>query len=570
MALGVHALIHGREPQKPSEEIVAETAPPAAKQSAPVAKPATIEVARARPIRITPPDRKRPDVEPAIRAGVRYLKEKQQPDGSWRDVETESHTGTTSLVTLALLGAGEPASSPAMTRAIDYLRAFTPDQLRSVYAVSLQTRAFIAAAHTQDRPRIAANVEWLEGAQIKPGDGVKWPGCWTYSQSNLRPGDNSNSFYALLGLRAAAEAGFPVNADVWALANRYWRGSQRPDGGWGYTVDMKVSTSSMTCEGIASLILTRNRSAEGQESPDGTGIRDCGQQKDGGLSRGIGWLTKNFKVGENFPSGQQWKFYFLDTLEQVGGFSGGRLFGEHDWFQEGARELIRTQSLDTGEWRGVLSEREPTLATSFALMFLCRGRSPVLIQKGQHAPGDDWMNDPDDVRSLVGAVARDWKLPLNWQIVDLDSATVSELLLAPILFVNGHQAPELNDRAKKALLTYVDQGGFIFAEACCGARDFDRGLRTLLNEIFPALESQLHPLAADHPVWTARHALKPENHALWGLERAGKTVLIYSPTDLSCRRNLRDRHPDDPATRLATQVGQNVVTYVCRQKPTDK
>ena len=46
------------------------------------------------------------------------------------------------------------------------------------------------------------------------------------------------------------------------------------------------------------------------------------------------------------------------------------------------------------------------------------------------------------------------------------------------------------------------------------------------------------------------------------VEDGGKTVLIYSPTDLSCRRNLRDRHPDDPATRLATQVGQNVVTYV--------
>jgi hypothetical protein len=44
------------------------------------------------------------------------------------------------------------------------------------------------------------------------------------------------------------------------------------------------------------------------------------------------------------------------------------------------------------------------------------------------------------------------------------------------------------------------------------------------------------------------------------VEYGGKTVLIHSPTDLSCRWNLRDRHPDDQATRLATQVGQNVVT----------
>jgi hypothetical protein len=289
-------------------------------------------------------------------------------------------------------------------------------------------------------------------------------------------------------------------------------------------------------------------------------------QKDDGLRGGIAWLTKNFRVGENFPNGQQWKFYFLDALEQAGQLSGVRLFGENDWFQDGARELIRAQSLDTGEWRGALGEREPIIATSFALMFLCRGRSPVLIQKARHGPGDDWMNDPDDVRNLVATVARDWNMPLNWQVVNLDSATVSELLLAPILFLNGHQSPGLNARAKQALRAYVEQGGFIFAEACCGSKDFDRGLRALLSELFPALETRLHPLAFDHPVWSARHALKAEDHALWGLEQGGRTAVIYSRGDLSCRWNLRDRYPDEPATVLAIEVGQNVVAYASRRQ----
>jgi RNA polymerase sigma factor (sigma-70 family) len=569
-SLCVQSLTNVRVLREASAELITDMAQPAVKPAISVAKPGTLAVARQQRARVTPPDRKRPDVEPAIRAGARYLKAKQQPDGSWPDVDGEARTGMTSLITLALLGADEPASSPAITRAIDYLQGFTPDQLHSVYAVSLQTRAFIAAAHKQDRPRIAANVEWLEGAQIKPGDGVKWPGCWTYSQSNIRPGDNSNTFYALLGLRAAAEAGVPVNADVWTLAHRYWSAAQRRDGGWGYTADMNLSTSSMTCEGIASLILTRARQAEGQESPEGAGIRDCGTHNDPALSRGIVWLTNNFHVSENFPNGQQWKFYFLDVLEQAGQLSGERLFSENDWFQDGARELIRTQSLTTGEWRGTFSEHEPLIATSFALMFVCRGRSPVLIQKARHAPGDDWTNDPDDVRNLVGTIARDWNMQLNWQIVDIDSATVSELMLAPILFLNGHQSPEFNARAKRALRAYVEQGGFIFAEACCGQKDFDRGLRTLLSEIFPGTESQLHPLAVDHPVWSARHALEQADHPLWGLERGGRTVLIYSPTDLSCRWNVRNRYPDDQATRRATKLGENVVAYASRRTATDE
>ena len=180
------------------------------------------------------------------------------------------------------------------------------------------------------------------------------------------------------------------------------------------------------------------------------------------------------------------------------------------------------------------------------------------------------MNDPDDVRNLVGAVARDWKLTLNWQVVDLDSATVSELLFAPILFFNGHQPPELNDRGKKSPARLRRAGPDSFAEACCGARDFDRGFRALLGEIFPAQDSQLHPLAVDHPVWSARHALKPDDHALWGLERGGTTILIYSPADLSCRWNLRDRYPDDPATFRATRLGENVVAYASRRKAADE
>ncbi len=282
---------------------------------------------------------------------------------------------------------------------------------------------------------------------------------------------------------------------------------------------------------------------------------------DQGPSRGIDWLTKNFRVDENVPMGKQWRFYFLDALAHVGQFSGERTIGTHDWYREGAEALVRDQSKDTGEWRGSFVEGDPTLATSFALMFLGRGRAPVLIQKAKHGPAGDWENDPDDVRNLIGTVARDWKRPLNWQIVDLDSATVDDLLLAPILFLNGHKSPELTDRGRKALLAYVERGGFIFAEACCGKREFDQGFRALIKEIFPAPESVLHPLAGDHPIWTARHNLKPDDLGLWGLQTAGKTVLVYSPVDLSCGWNTRDRYPDEARTVRAIRVGGNVVNY---------
>src|SRR3954467_6751699 len=88
----------------------------------------------------------REEVEKAIRDGVRYLKEEQKADGSWADYRGgEMPTGTTSLVTLALLTAGEPADEPHVARALEYLRQFTAEQLDRTYTVALQTMVFAAA-----------------------------------------------------------------------------------------------------------------------------------------------------------------------------------------------------------------------------------------------------------------------------------------------------------------------------------------------------------------------------------------------------------------------------------------
>ena len=110
-------------------------------------------------------------VERAIRNGVRYLKGKQGPDGSWGDVDQAARTGPTSLAVLALLTAGEKPGTPTIQRALAHLRQFGPDQLNSTYSISLQTMAFAAAEPERDRNRILANVEVLERGRSNPATG---------------------------------------------------------------------------------------------------------------------------------------------------------------------------------------------------------------------------------------------------------------------------------------------------------------------------------------------------------------------------------------------------------------
>lgn len=525
----------------------------------------------------------REQVEKAIADGVRFLVRQQKADGSWTDAVVKEETGTTSLVTLALLTAGEKPTAPHMAKALDYLQRFSGEQLNRTYSVSLQTMVFAAADPARYKVQIAGNVAWLEKAQLKAGDHFEWPGTWGYSGDKDTIGDNSNTQYALLGLHAASEAGVKVKPEVWALSRKYWEDAQREDGGWGYhDRSRSESTASMTCAGISSLVITGLKRFEGLEvlRPDGK-ADNCGE---GGvnehLQRGIDWLGKDFMVSQNVgQQGNIWKMYYIYGLERAGRLTGQRFFGTNrrnglpnDWYRMGAEHLVSTQAKGFGPWVGNGSgENEEEVATAFALLFLAKGRSPVLINKLRHGPGEDWNNDRDDIRNLVAAVSKDWNHLLTWQVVDPASASVEDLMQAPIVFFNGHEAPTFSPEARKNLREYVEQGNLIFAEACCGRAEFDAGFRALMKELFPEPEYDLKPLAEDHAVWRARFQLDPDSHPLWGIEHGCRTVVIYSPGDLSCAWNQSEAQPGNPFVGKALKVGQNVVDYATgRELPADK
>jgi hypothetical protein len=92
-----------------------------------------------------------------------------------------------------------------------------------------------------------------------------------------------------------------------------------------------------------------------------------------------------------------------------------------------------------------------------------------------------------------------------------------------------------------------------------------------MKKIFPEEEFKLRPLSDEHPVWRAKHLLSPEAWPLWGIEHGCRTVVIYSPKDLSCYWNQAERSPTNTAVILATKVGQNVIDYATgKELPADK
>src|SRR5207253_7413711 len=134
---------------------------------------------------------------------------------------------------------------------------------------------------------------------------------------------------------------------------------------------------------------------------------------------------------------------------------------------------------------------------------------------------------------------------------------VGNLLQSPIVYMNGHFAPRLTDIQKRLLTQYVEEGGFLFAEACCGRTEFADGFRALMKELFP--DTPLRPLGPAHPIWTAHTVVPPDFVALEGIEKGCKTVVIFSPQPLSGWWETNDRSPPPKRGLRAFQLAGNVI-----------
>jgi hypothetical protein len=540
------------------------------------------------------------EVRDAITKGCNYLLSKQRPDGSWGDHPLQP-TGLTALCTLSLLHCGlTPQNSPGVEKAIGWLEK--QPLPRATYAASLQVMVYCLADSKAHKLRIKELAGWLEEHQIKEG---KFKGGWSYFDQGGKP-DNSNSQFAMLALHEAERAGVKIKDQTWQLALNYWtqEGMQYADGSWGYELG-GPETGSMTCAGIASVIIAQDRLRALDASVDGGRILCCGAVEDAKrdpAQAGLEWLAKKFRVDNNpntqgfngGPRSYPWLLYYLYGVERVGRMTGQRFIGTHDWYRRGCQFLLEHQNKFERvgvSWQGTGPiEADPIIGTSFALLFLSKGQRPIVVARLRHSlpPAEgsqDWNLHRRSIQNLVGFVETQWKKDLAWQTMDLASASVVDLLESPVLFLSGSQPLDLTTEEEAKLKEYVNQGGFIFAEACdgngCDGTKFDEDFRGLVKRLFP--QTELRRLAPDHAVWYAQKRVNPRDLPkdrdfwLWGVDACCRTSIVYCPKSLSCRWELRHpyhemNYPEEVKRELeaCAILGCNVLTYATNRELKDK
>jgi hypothetical protein len=377
-------------------------------------------------------------VDAAVRRGVEYLRTARSPS---------SHHGirnSDELILLTLIHAGAAENDPRLQ---ELLRSVLEAPLAQTYPVALQAMALEELDRVRYQKRIyhcaqflvdnqAANGQWSYGKEttlVDPPAGTptasksapsKPGGVVDFSSGpavRRKPkvvaklavarrqdvggggGDNSNSQYAALGLRACHDAGIVLPREVVEKAAAWWRncqaggpggegGEKAGDGkpeskkkpavptrgrpapaeprGWGYDQPKDGGYGSMTAGAVGALVIFDH-------------ILGADWKKDSNVLSGLAWMAQNFSVSENpGRAGKEggalkWHYYHLYALERVGMLCETDLVGPHAWYAAGAKFLLDAQQAN-GAWGAASGEsKDQTWDTCFAILFLKRATRPL-------------------------------------------------------------------------------------------------------------------------------------------------------------------------------------------------
>jgi len=193
---------------------------------------------------------------------------------------------------------------------------------------------------------------------------------------------------------------------------------------------------------------------------------------------------------------------------------------------------------------------------------------------GQVIHDGQWNCDPAGLSTLLDTVSATTSLKVSFetQALKLDS---KELTTYPFIYMTGHGNFELSKAEAQALRNYLNAGGFLLADACCGRRTFDLAFRREMEKVVP---QRLKALEPTHPIFSTQYKIggvnftqaalvqkglkNPSPPSLEAITLNGQLAVVYSQYDLGCGWELKP-HPYGIGyeSKDAVQLGVNTVLF---------
>ncbi len=106
------------------------------------------------------------------------------------------------------------------------------------------------------------------------------------------------------------------------------------------------------------------------------------------------------------------------------------------------------------------------------------------LRGGQVIYDGGWKPRPYALSMLLDTFSRRTSVAVQAFIREV-RLTDPGLFDLPFLYMTGHDKFQLTQAERVALKKYLESGGFLFAESCCGRREFDQAFRTEMKLVFP-------------------------------------------------------------------------------------
>jgi hypothetical protein len=200
-------------------------------------------------------------------------------------------------------------------------------------------------------------------------------------------------------------------------------------------------------------------------------------------------------------------------------------------------------------------------------------RNALVIGQIQH--NGEWNPDPGSIPNLAQTLKAEFGIngEVACKAVVLGTDDPGDF---PMLYITGHRGFQLAPSQIEALRAYLDRGGFLFADPCCGKLEFDVSFRKLCESLYP--DKPLAELPATHPVLQQPYSIEKVEHKaavkklfpalgdkpqIEGVSAAdGRLQIFYSRFNLGCElQGHVCANCLGVSTRDAFQLSVNAVIY---------
>lgn len=185
----------------------------------------------------------------------------------------------------------------------------------------------------------------------------------------------------------------------------------------------------------------------------------------------------------------------------------------------------------------------------------------------------DWDPDPSAVHNLLKYARDNSTLEVKFKRQNV-RANDPQIATYPILYMTGHREFVWSEEEAGRLRRYLQAGGILFADACCGRLGFDAAFRREIAKVLP--DARLERIPPDHPVYHTHFDIAQVNYTprvredygpfdtpeLEGISIDGRLAVVYSRFDLG---NGWEQFPHSYSYGLADEdalkIGTNLIVY---------